>query len=330
MGPAAAFFGNGTINLTQLRAISGNTATGDGGGVEVFVATSNLSNCTISGNTAGRNGGGALSYGTMNLSDCTVSSNSAANYGGGIGNLGPMTLIGTIVAGNTSTKTPAGPSDISGNTVSGTFNLVGKDNTGGLKNGVGGNIVGVANAGLGSLGNYGGPTQTTALLTGSPAIGKGVAVSATTTDQRGLARGAVVDIGAFQTSLVVESTGGSINKTPAQLTLPGAVSLAKDFAGPIAISFDPAVFTGGQTIALTDGQLELSRIGTVPSLTIKGPANGVTVDGGGANPCVPDQRVCHGQSALGFDHHRWWGNGRPRWRHSQPGQRDSDQLHNQR
>ena len=41
--------------------------------------------------------------------------------------------------------------------------------------------------GLAPLGDYGGPTQTMALLPGSPAIGKGVAVAGVTTDQRGFA-----------------------------------------------------------------------------------------------------------------------------------------------
>ena len=51
-----------------------------------------------------------------------------------------------------------------------------------------GNIVltSLADLGLAPLGDYGGPTQTMALLPGSPAIGAGIAVSGVTTDQRGL------------------------------------------------------------------------------------------------------------------------------------------------
>ena len=290
---ANGFFGGGVYNKGSATltgcTISGNISPlGTGGGLSAFGGTLNLSNCTVSGNIGGGvatlGGGGGIeiaSGATVNLFDCTVSGNTAYGQGGGIENNGTVALTGTIVAGNKSSQKPAGPSDISGSNVSGTFNLIGTGGSGGLTNGVGGNIVGVANAGLGPLGNYGGPIQTLALLAGSPAIGKGTQVGGITTDGRGLARGAVVDIGAFQTSLVVESTLGSINKTPAQLTLPGAVSLAKDFAGPVAISFDPAVFTGGQTIALTGSQLELSKLGTIPSWTITGPANGVTVNGSG-------------------------------------------------
>src|SRR5439155_24486003 len=53
---------------------------------------------------------------------------------------------------------------------------------------------------LAALGNYGGPTQTLAVLAGSPAIGTGAA-DGFATDQRGLPRvvNGSVDIGAFQT-----------------------------------------------------------------------------------------------------------------------------------
>ena len=67
-----------------------------------------------------------------------------------------------------------------------------------------GNIVGVANVGLAPLGDYGGPTQTLALLAGSPALDHGSNALATTagltTDQRGLARvfNGTVDIGAYE------------------------------------------------------------------------------------------------------------------------------------
>ena len=158
-------------------------------------------------------------------------------------------------------------------------NLVGK--TDGSSGWVGSDLTGTIaqplNATLAPLGNYGGPTQTMALLPGSPAIGAGVVVSGVTTDQRGLIRGTTVDIGAFQTSLVVESTAGSVVTTAAGLTLPGAVSLADQFAGA-TISFDPAVFATQQTITLT-AQLELSNTALTTSIT--GPAAGVIISGAG-------------------------------------------------
>ena len=92
------------------------------------------------------------------------------------------------------------------------YNLIGTGGSGGLVNGINGNQVGVADPGLGPLADNGGPTQTIALLPGSPAIDAGsnaLAVDPTTgqpltTDQRGpgflrIVNG-TVDIGAFEFS----------------------------------------------------------------------------------------------------------------------------------
>ena len=61
--------------------------------------------------------------------------------------------------------------------MSSAYNLIGTGGSGGLSNGVNHNIVltGSDGPGLAPLGNYGGPTQTMALLPGSPAIGAGIA-----------------------------------------------------------------------------------------------------------------------------------------------------------
>src|SRR5204862_7046089 len=53
------------------------------------------------------------------------------------------------------------------------FNLIGIGGSGGLKNGVKGNLVGVADPKLGPLDDNGGRTKTTALPPGSPAIDAG-------------------------------------------------------------------------------------------------------------------------------------------------------------
>jgi hypothetical protein len=89
----------------------------------------------------------------------------------------------------------------------GDYNLIG-DGTGmsGLSNGVNGNLVGSASAPidplLGPLQDNGGPTQTMALLAGSPAIDAGDPnyTGPPFTDQRGFARvyNGRIDIGAFE------------------------------------------------------------------------------------------------------------------------------------
>jgi hypothetical protein len=67
--------------------------------------------------------------------------------------------------------------------------LIGDGTFSGISNGVNGNIVGTntnpIDPLLGPLQNNGGPTQTMALLPGSPAIGHGDNAKAPTTDQRG-------------------------------------------------------------------------------------------------------------------------------------------------
>ena len=88
------------------------------------------------------------------------------------------------------------------------------------------------------LGSYGGPTQTVALLPGSPAIGAGSSAYGPTTDQRGVARGASVDIGAFQTrgfAIAVEP-GASPQSAfvNASFANPLAVVVSSPFGDPVA------------------------------------------------------------------------------------------------
>ncbi len=272
-GAGGGVVNNGTLTLTNCDLSKDGVGSYGNGGALANYASATLTNCTVSGNSVGQqaflgNGGGVQNsaVGTVTFIDCTLSGNNA-NKGGGLYNLGTATLTNTIVAGNG--NYPGGPSDIGGSkNVSGTYNLIGTGGSGGLTNGFGNNIVGVSSAGLDPLGSYGGPTQTMALLPGSPAIGKGTSVSGVTTDQRGMARGASVDIGAYQYSLVVESPAGPVDTVPAQLTLTGAVSLANSFAGPVAITFDPAVFTGKQTITLSGNGSTIKLDSQVPLWTI--------------------------------------------------------------
>ncbi len=158
-------------------------------GVMNFAGTTVLTNSTIAENS-GEGVGCYFSDTSMRVTDCTIADNS----GGGIYcSVGALTLDNSIVACNTGSGAvdlaAASPSMAAAN------NLVGVVGTGTLPSG-NGNIVGV-NPLLGPLANNGGPTETMALLPGSPALGKGDPAD-TSADQRGAPVDSPPDIGAFQ------------------------------------------------------------------------------------------------------------------------------------
>ena len=212
-------------------------------------------------------------------------SGNSANEGGGVyllsGANSRTTIVDTIVAGNSAGTGP----DVSGTVTDDRGdNLIGDgDGAGGFT--AAGDQVGSAaspiDPRLAPLGDYGGPTQTMPLRSGSPAIGKGVAVAGLTADQRGFALDSPrPDIGAFQTNpLVVNTTSDGAGSLPGDLDLRQAVNLADVIGTAATITFDPTVFAAHQTIALTGGQLELSDAGGLETIT--GPAAGLTIDAGG-------------------------------------------------
>ena len=251
---------HGSVTLDACT-ISGNSAE-VGGGLANYNTVA-LDDCTISGNSA-ELGGGLFDDGpSASLVACTISRNTATQNAGGVaidaaprGSFWKTQLTDTIVAGNSSQDilVPTTSPEQGENTIKASNDLLG---TGGDRIAGTHNTKGILHPELSALGDYGGPTPTMALLSASPAIGAGETVSGIETDQRGLMRGERVDIGAFQTSLVVESTAGTVVTTASSLTLPGAVNLADKFAGA-AITFDPTAFTMPRgLITLSGSQLEL-------------------------------------------------------------------------
>ncbi len=226
---SASSYGGGIYTNNSLATltgctISGNSASTGGGGLnEENYSLATLTDCTVAGNSAVFGGGvrvdGLETQSLLTLTACTISGNSATT-GGGIGLFeifatAPLTIGDTIVAGNTAQTGP----DISGAATDDLgYNLIGLgDGTSGFT--AAGDQVGTAakpiSPFLAPLGDYGGPTQTIALLPGSPAIGTGIAVAGLTTDQRGFALDSPVpDIGAFQTQsklVVTDATDGAGN-----------------------------------------------------------------------------------------------------------------------
>src|SRR5205085_3215035 len=89
---AGGLFNTGTATITQ-STFSGNTASagvtgGDGGGAmyNSGSATLNLTNDTLSDNSAAGNGGGIYNIGIANTESCTIANNKAAIGGGGVYN----------------------------------------------------------------------------------------------------------------------------------------------------------------------------------------------------------------------------------------------------
>jgi parallel beta-helix repeat protein len=215
------------------------------------------------------------------LTNLTVANNYAGKQGGGIFfyPFHPLTLTNTIVAGNTA---PAGPDmyQYASGTENVSYSLIGDGTASGISGGTG-NQIGTSSSPidpkLTALGNYGGPTQTMALKTGSAAIGHGTSGSGIpTADQRGFARTGAYDIGAFQTqtSPFVVTTAADPGLISGALSLREAINLANALASSATITFD-ASFNSAQTIAL-NGQLPTI---TDPNLTITGPGQSLlTID----------------------------------------------------
>ena len=211
-------FNEGSATLTDAT-ISGNTCGDTGGGVKNNTATSSftLTRGTISGNTATDSGGGIESDGTLNLTNVTISGNTTtAGPGGGLtGETGSATILNCTFSGDSATtggeirrtsatvtlKNTIVANSVAGGNCSGTivsqgYNLDSANTC--AFTGPGDRIA--TNPNLGPLASNGGPTQTHALLSGSPAIDAGTATGAPGTDQRGVGRpqGAAYDIGAYE------------------------------------------------------------------------------------------------------------------------------------
>ncbi len=88
-----------TLNVTD-SIIIGNSAS-DAGGIGNFGALA-VTNSTISGNSSSGSGGGIRSFSdsTLTVTNSTVSGNTATDAGGGIESLGAATLTNTTISGN--------------------------------------------------------------------------------------------------------------------------------------------------------------------------------------------------------------------------------------
>jgi len=202
-GLAGGAYARNGANL-YLSTLSGNSADDVGG---LFVSdrdnvsslASSIEVSTISGNQGGSIGGVLVSSAPLDVYNSTIAYNIATHAGiGGLAIGARATFVSTLVAGNTANgaandiglRNGAPPAT----TVVGDHNLI-----------IASTIATPADTitqppQLAPLADNGGPTQTHALLDGSPAIDHGSNPSAFPHDQRGYARevGASADIGAFE------------------------------------------------------------------------------------------------------------------------------------
>jgi len=213
VGSGGGIWNSGTLTLIN-SLVRGNKTDNGGGGISNS-GTLTLSNSTITdnsafgfyrhsfrkiiswfpyrelefdGNTPKGSGGGISNSGTLTLTNSTVVGNDVKVSGGGIKNSNSMTLLNSIIANSLN-----GGDCINEGTLSSTNNLI-EDGTcsSAFSPGTAPN--------LGPLQDNGGPTQTYALLLGSPAIDAGTNDACPDTDQRGVTRpiNGTCDIGAYE------------------------------------------------------------------------------------------------------------------------------------
>lgn len=284
-GGAITDFG-GTLNATGSSFV-GNSATVAGGGIDTYAGgvvyssgntfsanasasgggvanhgTLNVVNSTLSGNTADTNGGGIDNTGTLTVGNSTIFGNSAASGGGIDNDGGTATVKGTILASDSSGNCHGTISDGAYNisddgtcgfasyTLPGTGATIG-DNVEPMLSGAG-------------LADNGGPTQTIALQSASPAIDVIPLADCPPTDQRGVDRGdtgeGYCDVGAYEshdTIVPFASFDAKLTMVPSK----GEFSLSSNFTlgsgGSIDLSTQSVTLqlgdSGGYSVTVAPG-----------------------------------------------------------------------------
>jgi hypothetical protein len=219
----------GKANVTGTT-FKDNAAESTGGGIlNTNWAILVLINATVSGNTATFQGGGianGLFDSILKMSNVTIANNHASKYAGLDYEGGDSYLVNVILAANSGGNCSLGPigggSNISSDA---SCNITGSNNRSNI------------DPKIGPLQNNGGPTETHALLAGSPAIDTGTGWMAPSVDQRGAPRPndgnndskADYDVGAFEYGTVVMSWQATTSFVTAT---PGTGTFTFQTAGP--------------------------------------------------------------------------------------------------
>lgn len=275
-----AIFNEGRLSIDSTL-FTGNTATQGGAIYADLSSVITLTNSTVTGHTANL-GGAIYNRGNLAVENSTFVGNSATNTtwgGGGIFNWGALVVNTSTFSGNSTGHEGAGIYNYINSTLTLNNSIV-ANSTGnsdcfdfGDANPVSapGSLVertwGDCNATLsgdpllGVLGNYGGTQPTVPLLPGSPAINRGAGLICTTTDQRGVARVGVCDIGAFESQgFTITQAGGDGQSAPVDTA----------FATPLAVTITANIATepvaGG--VVMVMGPADGAGLAQVYSATI--------------------------------------------------------------
>jgi CSLREA domain-containing protein len=235
------FYTYGTLNLNN-STLAGNSA-GDGYGGGIYNDSwLEVTNSTLLNNSA-QNGGGIYNDSSLEVTNSTFSSNSATTAGGGIYNYSYLEMTNSTLSGNSAASGGGLYNDdaslyyantiiansTGGDCFSTTYSWIGLNTKNLVEDGsCSAPLNGDPN--LGELADNDGPTQTMALLSGSPALDMGddaicAAEPVNNLDQRGMVRpqGLHCDIGAFE--------------APPDENMPTVLSSAVTTAGLYSVNF---------------------------------------------------------------------------------------------
>ena len=251
----------GAIEITQTsnslttlddNLFSGNSSSSGGGaGGAVYISQSSVPaslsmlNNTFYANQAANVGGAIYTSGTATIENNTFSNNQARLTGNSGASLYLSAPASTLLYNNILANNTGGGECFSFGQAftTGNNNFVGDDSAACLP-------ILTGNPQLGPLADNGGPTQTMALLPGSPAIDAGDNIHCPPTDQRGIARpqGPSCDIGAFETLEYTISGNAGIagatlsytNGTPKTATADGSgnysITISSNWSGTVTPS----------------------------------------------------------------------------------------------